>query len=143
MSATGKRGARRRAAGFTLLELLVALAIMALGAGIAFPAIERRLSRGGHDAARLDIMLALTEARADAIAHGVPTRLSLAGGALQSSAGRAAVSLPDGVGVRWPDRGFVFYPDESADGGTGEVDSGHFTTRFAVDPATGRLAFPS
>lgn len=136
MSATGKTQA-----GFTLLELLVALGIMALSAGIAFPTLQSRLTRGGQEAARRDIMLALSQARADAVGHGVPTRLSFNAGALQSSSGRLPVILPPDVGVNWPDHGFVFYPDGTADGGPGEVHTASVSNRFIVDSATGRLAF--
>ena len=139
MSATGKASA-----GFTLMETLVALAIMALVSGIAFPALHGRAARGRLDAARTDITLALAQARADAIGRAVPTRLALApDGTLQSSSGRPPVTLPNGVGVVWPERGFTFYPDGTAVGGEGEIVTDRVRTRFVAEPGTGSVVFPS
>jgi len=149
MLATGKRVARKTThkvahddAGFTLIEMLAALAIMALITGIAFPALERRIDASGQMAARGDITLVLTRARSDAIGSGNAVRLSLTReGRLVSSSHRAPVILPQGVSVVWPEGGFIFYPDGSASGGFGEIHDGAMVTRFAVRPGTGRLAF--
>ncbi|GAC1460036.1 MAG: type IV pilin protein [Steroidobacteraceae bacterium] len=54
----GPRRARRRLAGFTLIELMVVVAIVAILAAIAFPAYQQYVQRGrrsGAKAAMMDI----------------------------------------------------------------------------------------
>jgi len=138
MSAIGNHGQ----SGFTLLEMLVALAIMALITGIAFPALQTRVGTGGQAAVRSDIALALAKARADAIGRAVPVRLTLGqGGGIEASSGAPALIVPQGVALVWPDKGFTFYPDGSARGGAGEIRSRGAAIGFRVDNGTGRIAF--
>lgn len=141
MSATGKP-IPRDCAGFTLIEMLAALAIMALIAGIAFPALQARAGSGALLAARGEVSLAVAQARGDAIARGAPVRVAWDGaGALVSSSGRRSAGLPPGVSLEWPEGGLAFYPDGSASGGGGAIHARALVSRFDVAPGTGALVF--
>ena len=145
-------------AGFTLIELLVALAITALLAGIAFPALQNQLKQSARAEARMTLALVLAQAHADAISAHKPVRVSLSPDRreLQSSSGRMAKVLPPNTELEWPEAGFVFFADGSANGGNGAIatlggaadksagDSGANgvrTNQFAVDAATSRIVF--
>jgi general secretion pathway protein H len=143
MSAIGKPDfAKQGVQGFTLIELLVALAIMALITGLGFPALQSRIAQFAQAQARSDIVLALGQARSDAIARAAPVRLALGQDrVLRVSSGRGVVVLPQGVDVVWPQQGFVFYPDGSAQGGTGEIHTSRSRSRFSIEAGTGRLVF--
>jgi prepilin-type N-terminal cleavage/methylation domain-containing protein len=120
MSATGRSDAR----GFTLIEMLVVLAVMGLVSGIAFPAVERSIAHMQFRLAAADIEAGLRAARAAAIAGGAPVAYVAA-----SPGGNAEVELPRG--------GLEFYPDGSASGGTVSVTGAKRVVRFAIDGATG------
>jgi prepilin-type N-terminal cleavage/methylation domain-containing protein len=142
MSATGNQGrGSLRDAGFTLFELLVALAITALLTGIAFPALQHQLARSAQIEARMTVKLALTQAHADAIAQDKPIRVSFspARRMLQSSSGRPFMILPPQTSLEWPQEGFVFYADGTANGGTGAIQTASQSRRFYVDTATSRI----
>jgi prepilin-type N-terminal cleavage/methylation domain-containing protein len=113
MSATGDRCAGLHEAGFTLIEMLVTVGIMALGAGLAFPMLQQRLARQGLDEATHDMALALARARAQALASGAPVRLE-----------RTAVAMPSGVTLTWPHPEPVLYPDGSASQGAITLSAG-------------------
>ena len=149
MSAIGKPQ-RGREAGFTLIELLVALAITGLLSGIAFPALQHQLERSAQIEAQTTLGLVLAQARADAIATDAPVRVMLSGdrGVLQTTSGRLPKRLPPKVALEWPNEGFVFYPDGTANGGFGALGAqsmlstqGTRGTQFSVDAATSRIVF--
>ena len=153
MPATGKtalpplpmRPMHVEGAGFTLLELLVTLAIMALVAGIAFPALQNRIARHAQTEARGSVALAFALARSDAIANSVTTRLSLtqAGEIVESTSNREPVSLPKGVHLDWPESDVIFYSDGTSNGGNGSILGPTFSSAFTVDPASAKLVFTS
>ncbi len=127
MSATG-----RTERGFTLIEMLVVLAILALVSSLAFPAVERAFARERFRAAGADLELRLHTARATAIAQNAVARFDPG-------------PLPQGLALTGPSDGIVFYPDGSASGGQialGAASSagGPRQFRLAVDGATGRIA---
>jgi general secretion pathway protein H len=122
MSATGKIDE----AGFTLIEMLVVLAVLALVSGIAFPAIDRALAARQFELAASGIEAALHQTRARAIAGGVATAFRP-----DVTAGDVAIDLPRG--------GIVFFPDGSANGGVVSIVSGARKLRFPVDGATGEI----
>ena len=120
---------RKDAAGFTLLEMLIVLTIIALVAGLAMPVLSRRMS----DATRLQatafaIIGALRLTRAAAIARNTEVGFSID---LEARTfGSAVVPTrnfdPDIVAqmkIAGPERltavrdGFRFFPDGSSTGG--------------------------
>lgn len=100
----------RPAAGLTLLELLVALALATVLAGLAVPALERPRAAWRLQAATRQVVMDLKLARARAIAAGVPQRVRFAvpGTSYRHERQRApgtwvasgpATALPDGVAI--------------------------------------------
>ncbi len=96
--------------GFTLLELLVALALLAATSGLAVPAWQRQLDDWRLAAATRQVVMDLKVARARSISSGVTHRVHFpdaaaqytlerqqAGGAYAAAA--PATALPDGVRV--------------------------------------------
>lgn len=130
-------------AGFTLIEALVVLAIIALVAGIGFPAWRDAALRRQRAEARAAITLAIAQARADAIAGDTLTRLALRGDgtALEFSSSRAAVPLAEGVRLAWPADGLAFGGDGTGSGGEGALVIGTESLPFTIDPLGGRVRF--
>lgn len=133
-----------REAGFTLLEMLVTLAIMALAAGIVFPALQLLTGgRAGDDAAAL-VAQAMVQARSQALREDAAATVTLdrLGNRLVLSPGSASLDLPPGAVVELPTRGLTFYPDGSATGGSVGIAAGARALTVTVDPLTGRITAP-
>lgn len=141
MSATGNIAAHD--AGQTLMEMLVALAILTLLAGIAAPGIGHLLTRQALVEAQGTLTLAVAQARADAVARSAPVQLGLApdGARLTSSAGRPDRALPPGASLDWPRAGIVFHGDGTASGWDGAIHTSSATRRFRIDPQRARAVF--
>src|SRR5712664_1518060 len=71
MAARGSR--RRRASGFTIVEMLVTVAIVGVLAGMSAIALNSLKSRGNFSSATGDFLATLRTARAEAYARGNPT----------------------------------------------------------------------
>lgn len=138
MSATG-----RHAAGFTLLELLVVLAIIAIAtaaaAGFLAPRPEGAMVRAARDTLIADLRRQRMSAIATGHAHGVATYEDGSGYRL----------LPQGKGIRLPDTmkvaqrsasGITFYPDGSSSGGMLRLRANAVDLGLKVEPLLGRVA---
>lgn len=113
------------ARGFTLLELLVVLAVVSLLAGVSLP----YLRFGGVDArtAAQDVLAELSLARARALATGKPARLVIdAGSGRFGLEGTLDHELPKGIALTWAlpagqvsgKQGVIaFFPDGGSTGG--------------------------
>ena len=128
-------------AGFTLFEVMVALAIMALIAGIGFPALQRVLFHASIGEAQDAVLLALAQARAEARGHDTVVTLVLTSDrrGLDSGNQRPVTELPDDVDLMLPSQGLAFFPDGSAHGGVAILTSGSSSRRIGVDPNTSRI----
>jgi prepilin-type N-terminal cleavage/methylation domain-containing protein len=141
MSATGNIAAHD--AGQTLIEMLVALAILTLLAGIAAPGIGHLLTRQALVEAQAALTSCVAQARADAVAHSATVQLALApdGTRLISSAGRPDRPLPAGVSLDWPRAGVAFHGDGTASGWDGAIHTPGMARRFRIDPQRARAVF--
>jgi len=127
MSATGdRRGGAER--GFTLIEMLVTLAIASLIAGIGYPAIDRLSSALTLRMGTARALATVGDARAAALAEGRTMVVSAA--SFGSPAPGVSVAI---------DQPLIFYRDGSTSGGRIIVRAGRSETRLAVDPQTGAL----
>jgi general secretion pathway protein H len=137
--------------GFTLLELLVVLAVMALVMAVALPSFRGRAD--GINARREAALLAteLRLARAAALTNGTGAGLEfdLAHRTLRPTGG-AARRLPEGVALMLDTTrsqllgdaaGRIwFYPDGSSTGGGVTVADRRRVYRINIDWVTGRVA---
>lgn len=145
MSATGRPAPPARADGFTLIEMLVTLAVAGLIAGIAFPRVQNTMSAMEFRRGAAQVTEALRAARAEAIRTGAPVTLALEGRALVIGGGDPQ-ALPASVSVSaGQDRPVTFYPDGTANPALYRVRSrgegaGVRERRITVFGSTGHIA---
>jgi general secretion pathway protein H len=143
-------GMRQASAGFTLIEMIVVMAILALIAGLVMtrgpmngPGIQAQVAAA--DMARL-----LRRARAEAIAQGKPAAVTVEPGANAVRAGAGAPTpMPRDVRIvaaatagEWgvgPSRTIRFWPDGSSSGGRIFLTAGQRKLAVTVDWFTGRV----
>jgi prepilin-type N-terminal cleavage/methylation domain-containing protein len=132
MSATGEHG-------FTLLEMLVVLAISALIAGIGFPQVQTMVAAQEWRTGVASVSALLRAARAQAIRSGGTTILSVASdGRRVEFADNRAIQLPQSVTVAMA-QPVGFFADGSARGGDVVVVGAGRRARIVVAPSTGLL----
>ena len=110
MSGIGSTSGGLRAArpGFTLIEMLVVLAIMSLIAGIGFPAIERTIEVGRFRATATGIGTLLSQAHYAAIREGHDVRVFLGdGGRSITTDGGDSLDIQPPLTLRADDRTVV------------------------------------
>jgi type II secretory pathway pseudopilin PulG len=132
MSATGDR-----AAGFTLLETLAAVGVMAVVGALAFPVMERAMRAAQFTEAGQTLQSDLVVARAAAVRTGQAVSFARAndGRGYGWSLG-AARTLPAGV-VLEQRSAIVFYPDGSALAGELSLQSAERRLRLSVSSIGG------
>ena len=140
----------RATRGFTLVEVLVVLAVLGLMAGIVLARGPARSPRLETEAAARQVAAALRGARARAIASNAPVdvAIDLAAGSVRV-AGMPARALPGGVRLAMrtvvgADGGRVglirFAPDGSASGGRIDIGEGGVHVVVGVDWLSGRVS---
>ena len=144
--------ADRTQAGFTLLELMVVLALMTLMMGLVLPNLVRSWEREKNRATLRDLTATLRTTRSEAITRGFKVRLFLN---LKSGRYRMEGSAREGTltGVRltdarlvWQDpeksRGYIaFFGDGSSSGGSLMlVEPSGRRSFLKVEPITGRVS---
>jgi prepilin-type N-terminal cleavage/methylation domain-containing protein len=114
MSATGN-ASLRRANGFTLIEMLVTLAVAGLIAGVAFPRVQNSMTAMEFRMGAGQVTEGLRAARAEAIRTGVPVTLAVQGRALVIGAGEPAARPASVSVIAGQDGPVTFYPDGTAE----------------------------
>jgi general secretion pathway protein H len=145
------RHLRAGACGFTLLELLVVLMLMAVIAGFTVPMFTGVSTTALKGAAR-ELAAALKQARSEAIATRVPMRvmLDLEERSFQVDGNAFVHRLPKGVELKLftaqsdivTERvgGIRFFPDGGSNGGRVTIAVGERKYEVDVDWLTGRVA---
>lgn len=138
--------------GFTLMELMLALAILAAAAGLALPRISGSIERMEMKAAARELLSTMRLARAKAIAGHEQTKVEfdLAAHTFHVSGAGRKRDLPEAAKIDlfttaeqvWgEDRGSIlFYPDGSSSGGGVKISMGNVEYQVSVDWLTGRAA---
>jgi len=121
--------------GFTLLEMLVVLAITGLIAGMLFPQIETARFGLGQRLAHEQVAAAIAAARAAALRSGEPVSLSAdsAAGALVIAGTRRIIIGPARqVQLDLQPQTITFYPDGSSTGGQLKFGTGREASAFQL-----------
>jgi general secretion pathway protein H len=130
-----------RAAGFTLMEMLVVLVILGLMLGLVLTRGPMRSRRLDLDAAARTLADSLRLARAQAIARNQVVSVPVGPGAVWP-AGIAAPRLPADIAVAGSGA-IVFAPDGSSSGGTVTLATEGRRVQVEVNWLTGRVAVGS
>ncbi len=139
--------------GFTLIEMLVTLAIAGLIAGIAFPRVQNTMTAMEFRLGAGQVAEALRTARAEAIRTGEPVSFAVDGRDLVIGSS-TPIALPASVSITaGQDAPVTFYPDGTAepalyritsrtggDGGGGGGEPGLRERRITVFGSTGHIA---
>lgn len=126
-------------AGFTLIEMLVVLAITALVTAIAFPALDRAMRGQAFEGAADAIELGLRQARADAVARGRPVRFAMGADRRSVVVGGGTIAIPIGTVVTLPTQGLAFFGDGTSNGGRIDLVGAGRQRRLVVDPGSGAV----
>lgn len=129
MSATGE-------AGFTLLEMLVVVAIAALITGIGFPQLQRQVGAQEWRTATAATAALLRQGRAQALRGDRVAVVAAEPGGTALRLDGKPLALPRSVAAAVP-LPITFYPDGSTSGGEVMVTAGRLAARIAVAPDTG------
>ena len=142
---------RLRAGGFSLIELIVALSILTLIAGLVVPAFAQAIDRMRFETAIWQISTNLRIARRLAVAEGREAVFVIDTATREASIDKQAVGvvIPDETTIaltiadterpNGTTGGIRFFPDGSSTGGDIELHRGSKVRAIAVDWLTGRV----
>ena len=149
-SATGSSRRPKRACGFTLLEVVVALAIVVIVLAVSVPAMQNFYESSQYRGAIGDVVSLLGSARHTAIRTGNDQDVFIYPNERRITSGRASKILPEGVSLEVlgsaelnrDDAGVIrFYPDGGASGGYVNIASESGTVvQVQVDWLLGRVS---
>lgn len=133
MSATGD------ARGFTLIETLVVVAVTALIAGLAFPAVGSAIRGQEFRTGEAQLVAGLRAARAQAVRTGNEATFAVAdNGRGFAIAGGAAQAIDSGLTIAAIDRPVIrFYADGTSNGGRLTLAGAARRADVTVYPSTG------
>ncbi len=123
--------------GFTLVEVLVIVAILSLMAAIVFPSVERALRLQSFVESARRVELGLRSARAMAVGNGVPIQFQTSADRHGFNYGDHRDRLPVSTTIELPDGGITFFADGSATGGQVEVIDGRLDQHLVVEDTLG------
>jgi general secretion pathway protein H len=136
----------RNAAGFSLLELMVALTILALAMSVVSVSATRRSPSFEMQRLAGNVVSLLREARLDAQTSGRPARVSFDADTRELSRnGSEGVSIPEGVDASLVSSAsagspaIIFFPDGSSTGGEFALEGSGRRERVTVDWLTSRI----
>ncbi len=134
--------ARESRAGFALIEVMLALMLIAVLASLALPGLVRGTGPSTLRIAALQVAAMLREDRNVALTTGRFTMTSVGRGEIRSGASRASVEMPVGatagvLGAALP--GIRFFADGRSSGGTIVIASATARAFVAVSPDTGAI----
>ncbi len=133
-----------REAGFTFIELIVVLALLAFIFALVAPSVAGLLDGPRFDRAVKEMIIALRETRAAAIATSRDTRFAVAADRRTWRSDRRTGTVAEGISLvlygpsASPE--IVFFPDGSSTGGRVVLRSGERARVVAVDWVSGRVA---
>ncbi|WP_225206576.1 prepilin-type N-terminal cleavage/methylation domain-containing protein [Novosphingobium huizhouense] len=133
-------GGKRHEHGFTLIEALVVLAIVALVAGLAYPSIERARDAIALRHARGQVAAAVSAARAAAQRRGEPSVLAATdrGAALVvNDDGRFPLGAEGRITVAMRPAQILFYPDGTVLAGQVRLDAPQGPTLYVIEGDNG------
>ena len=144
-----KNSASGRATGFTLIEMLVVLTIVALALAIVVPAVSKSMVVSVHDIAR-DVQISLRQARAKAVSeqqstlfwidieqHQYLNHKNKSKSFSENITMRAKVASRE---VQDQKAGIRFFPDGSSTGGRLIMSDATTAVQVDVDWLTGRVS---
>ena len=79
------RNATRTATGFTLVELMVTIAVAAILVAVALPSFQRMTANNTITNTYYDLITAVRNARSEAVSRGAPVRVKAAGASWSDS----------------------------------------------------------
>lgn len=139
-----------RSAGFTLVELMVVLGLLSLAYVLVAPSLNKAMGIGENRVASRELLAALREARATAIAESREVRFIVDGVSASYGAGQVRAPIPRGFDIasdvpasrRLTQRigAIDFFPDGSSTGGAVVLaQRGGVRTTIAIDWLTGHV----
>lgn len=146
-----RAGRRPREAGFTVIELIVVVALLALAYALVAPSISAVFDRPRLDNAARQVAGSLREARATAIETFRDTRFAVLADRRSWRSGERTGAVAEGIqlSLERRDRGgsgagaageIVFFPDGSSTGGRVVLRRGDRVRVVAVEWLTGRVS---
>ena len=130
---------RERRGGFALVEVMIALLLIAFIAALAMPGLVRPTGRGTLRIAAMNVTALLRDARNAATASGRATAAVAAGATVRATTAGASVGMPPGAVAGPPGATIRFTPDGRASGGPLTLAAAGGAFVIGVDPDTGAI----
>ncbi len=127
--------------GFTLIEMLVVLAVSALISALVFPAVERALDQQRFRSEVHSLAASLNNGRALAIREGANARFVLNPGRREFGVlGQPQNKMEEGIDISGSPTSLIFFGDGSSVGGSYVVTTKSRSVSLQVDAATGKIS---